>query len=77
MCRNNVVKSRIPDILHLTEIDFVWKTCSMNNAKDGFSHDPDLKIFWGDHAPIPSWEAAPSALAKLPAQNKNPSYGTS
>ena len=70
MCRTIVVKSRIPDILHLTEIDFVWKTCFMNSSKDGISHDPDLKIFWGEHAPIPSWEAVPSALTKLLAQNK-------
>ena len=52
-CVGNVVKSKIPDILHLIEIDVFWKTCYMKNAKNVISQHLDFKLFWGSTPPYP------------------------
>ena len=47
----------------------------MTSAENSVSEPPNLKIFWERIPPDPPKRLVPSALARVPPLDKNPSYG--
>jgi len=47
----------------------------MTSAENSVSEPPNLRIFWGRISPVPPKRLVPSALARVPPLDKNPSHG--